>query len=348
MLSPKNSPLGELLSQYVYLRIVRLDNVDIGLFDYDRNNAIYFFAMNADEQIYLRYGGRDSASADTYLNVDSLRVALRHGLDLHQRYRKGELAKTVRPKAMSAREIPLLVKRTYASGNCVECHLIGDFQNLEREANGTLDKVTHLYRSPDIKTIGLHLDVPKGLVLAEAKGAAESAGLRAGDRITLLNDVPVYSFGDLQHAYDKVNRKATEVKLTADRAGQSVAATVALPPRWWWTDLRFRQSSVDPRIYFEDRPMTAEARTKLGLKANGFASEVKHVPDFARVMKVHELKVGDVIYAVDGVETDDIAHTAELYLKVKKNVGDTVKLSVLRDGKKLEMSLKSTRMSFRK
>ena len=152
----------------------------------------------------------------------------------------------------------------------------------------------------------------------------------------------------LDEAHPPFEQPAGHQQLTADRAGQSVAATVALPPRWWWTDLRFRQSSVDPRIYFEDRPMTAEARTKLGLKANGFASEVKHVPDFARVMKVHELKVGDVIYAVDGVETDDIAHTAELYLKVKKNVGDTVKLSVLRDGKKLEMSLKSTRMSFRK
>lgn len=348
MLSPPNSPVGELLGKYVFLRIVRLDNVDVGLFDYDRNNAIYFFAMNADEQIYLRYGGRDSQSADSYLDMDSLQVALRQGLELHQKYLKGELAKTPRPKALSPRDIPLLVKRTYANGNCVECHLIGDFQNLEREAKGTLDKATHLYRSPDIKTIGLFLDVPKGLVLKETKGPAESAGLKAGDRLTHVNGAAVWTFGDLQYAYDKVNRKATEVKLTADRGGQPVEATVALPPRWWVTDLRFRQSSVDPRLYFEDRPLTAEARTKLGLKANGFASEVKHVPDFARVMKVHQLKVGDVIYAVDGVETDEIAHTAELYLKLKKNVGDTVKLSVLRDGQKLEMSLTSTRMSFRK
>jgi hypothetical protein len=348
VLSPKNSPLGELLAKYVFLRIVRLDNVDIGLFDYDRNNAIYFFGMNADEQIYFRYGGRDSASADTYLDVDSLTLALKQGLELHAKYGKGEIAKVARPKAMSPREIPLLVKRTYANGNCVECHLIGDFQNLEREAKGTLDKPTHLYRSPDIKTIGLFLDVPKGLVLKETKGVAAEAGLKAGDRITHLDGAAVWTFGDLQYAYDKVNRKATSLKLTVDRGGQAVDATVALPARWWVTDLRFRQSSVDPRLYFEDRPLTAEARVKLGLKADGFASEVKHVPDFARVMKVHQLKVGDVIYAVDGVETDDIAHTAELYLKVKKNVGDTVKLGVLRNGEKLEMTLTSTRMSFRK
>ena len=39
-----------------------MDDVDIGLFDYDRNNTLYFFALNADEQIYFRYGGRDSQS----------------------------------------------------------------------------------------------------------------------------------------------------------------------------------------------------------------------------------------------------------------------------------------------
>ena len=38
-----------------------MDDVDIGLFDRDWNNAIYFFMLNADEQIYMRYGGRDSA-----------------------------------------------------------------------------------------------------------------------------------------------------------------------------------------------------------------------------------------------------------------------------------------------
>ena len=348
MLSPKNSPLGEQLSKYVCVRIVRMDNVDIGLFDYDRNNAIYFFAMNADEQIYFRYGGRDSASPDTYLHMQSLELALKQGLTLHQRYQKNELVKVPRPKPMNPREVPLLVKRTFATGACVECHLIGDYMNLEREEKGTLDKVTHLYRSPDLKTIGLHLDVPQGLLLKETQGAAAQAGLKAGDRLTQLNGTPVTTFGDIQYRYDQLDRKAKELKLTADRAGQPVDVTVALPPRWWWTDLRFRQSSVDPRLYFEDRPLSAGQRTKLGLKPDGFSSEVKHVPDFARIMKVHDLKTGDIIVAVDGIESDELAHTAELYLKLRKNVGDAVMLDVLRDGKKIKLPLKSVRMSFRK
>ena len=54
-----------------------MDNVDIGLFDYDRYNTLYFFILNADEQIYMRYGGRDSVSPDSYLNLESLELASR-------------------------------------------------------------------------------------------------------------------------------------------------------------------------------------------------------------------------------------------------------------------------------
>ena len=36
--------------------------------------------MNADEQIYMRYGGRESQSPDTYNSLDSLSIALRMGL----------------------------------------------------------------------------------------------------------------------------------------------------------------------------------------------------------------------------------------------------------------------------
>src|SRR5215471_5073269 len=164
-----------------------MDNVDVGLFERDWNNAIYFFLMNADDQIYVRYGGRDSQSADTYLNLNSLELALKKGLDLHQQYQKGELKKTGRPKPFFPSEIPLLVERTFKQHQCVECHLIGDYQNVQREQDGTLDKLTDLYRSPDIKTIGIYLDVPKGLVVKEAQGAALAAGMKPGDRITAVN-----------------------------------------------------------------------------------------------------------------------------------------------------------------
>ena len=91
-----------------------MDNVDIGLFDYDRYNTLYFFILNADEQIYLRYGGRDSVSQDSYLNLESLELALKKGLELHQDYQAGKSKRETGPKPMFPREMPLLVERTFA------------------------------------------------------------------------------------------------------------------------------------------------------------------------------------------------------------------------------------------
>jgi serine protease Do len=348
VLSPKDSPLGKVLSEYVCVRIVRMDDVDIGLFDRDWNNAIYFFVLNADEQIYMRYGGRESQSPDTYNSIDSLRLALEQGLVLHQKYLKGELPKPERPKSVFPREMPLLVERTFARRRCVECHLIGDFQNIQRQHDGVLDKLTELYRSPDIRTIGILLDVPKGLVVQEATGAVAAAGMKAGDRIAAWNRVPVWTFGDLQYQYDKVDRRAKGLKITVDRNGKPLDLTVALPPRWWWTDLRFRQSSVDPRLDFEDRPLTGDEKQKLGLKPDGFASQVKYVSEFARIRRTHDLRLGDVIVAVDGVERDEFANTAELFLKLHTKAGESAKLEVIRDGKRITMPIQTQVLSFRK
>ena len=62
MLTEEDTKRGRLLQQYVTARVTRLDGINIGLFEYDWYNTVYFFVLNADEQIYLRYGGRDVQS----------------------------------------------------------------------------------------------------------------------------------------------------------------------------------------------------------------------------------------------------------------------------------------------
>src|SRR3954468_858858 len=161
-----------------------MDDVDIALFERDWNNTLYYFILNEDEQIYLRYGGRDARNPLSYLDLDSIELAMAKGLELHEHYSKGELKKTEKPTPKFPREIPPLVERTFARNQCVECHLIGDFQLLYAEEQGKLNKISDMYRWPDIRTIGVELDVPKGLVVKEAKGAALAAGLTVGDRVS--------------------------------------------------------------------------------------------------------------------------------------------------------------------
>jgi hypothetical protein len=336
------------MQQYVCVRIPRMDDVNIALFEYDRYNTLYFFVMNADEQIYMRYGGRDAESPDTYLNLESIELALTKGLDLHEQYKRGELKPKPLPTPRYPREIPLLVERTFARNNCVECHLIGDFQNQHRELDGTLDKPTHMFRSPDIKMLGIFLDVPKGLIVKEAKGAVEKAGLKAGDRVAALNGTTVWTFGDLQYAYDMVPRKSARIELTVDRGGQMLKLPVDLPPVWWWSDVRYKQLSIDPRVYFESREMTGAEKKQRNLDPEGFASMVTYVSSLAATLKSHELKVGDVVVGVDGAQRDEYARTADGFIRLRKKAGDPVKLDVLREGKRFEMPLTTYKMSFRK
>ncbi len=348
MLTQAGTKRGDLLKQYVTARIVRMDGIDIGLFDYDRYNTLYFFLLNADEHIYMRYGGRDQRSPTTYLNLESLELALEQGLEQHRLHQAGKIARKSRPAAQYPRDIPELYKRTIGAGRCVECHLIGDLENVQREMDGNLDKLSQMFRSPDIRTIGIDLDIPKGLRVAEATKAAAAAGMRAGDTITHCNGARIWTFGDLQWEYDRVDRRAEKIRLTVDRGEKSADLEVALPDLWWLTDIGYRNWSVDPRVYFNSEPLTASEKRRLGLDPEGFASRVSYIDRVAELLGNHELVVGDIVYAVDGETRDEIANTADLFLKLRKQAGGRYALRIVRGGERMETTLKTDRMSFRK
>ena len=108
MLSPTNSRSGQLLQNNIRVRVTDMAGIDINFDSYDRHFSIYYFAVSPDEQIYPRYGGRDARSADSYLDLDSLVLALEAGLDQHQRWKRGELPKTERPEPRFPRDIETL------------------------------------------------------------------------------------------------------------------------------------------------------------------------------------------------------------------------------------------------
>jgi hypothetical protein len=344
VLSPPDSKLGKLLQQYVCARVTRMDKIDLGLFDFDRHNALYFFVLNADEQIYLRYGGRDAESAASYLNLRSLELALAEGLSMHERR---EFPSGERPAALFASDIPLLAERTLRQGACVECHLIADYQNIQRELDGNLDRLRDMYRSPDIKIIGIYLDVPAGLKVKEARGAVAAAGMQSGDTITHINQRRVRTFGDLQYCYDKVPRLARQLQLSVLRGEQKKTLEVQLPERWWVTDLGYRHWTVDPITFFKTEPLSPERKRELGLDADGFAGKVierERFFDFAKP----PLKHGDVIYGVEDTYRDEIANSPELHIKLRYRAGDRVKVQVLREEQRFTSELSTQRQNFRK
>ncbi len=342
------SPRGDLLSQYVRVRITDMTNIDIGLFDFDGHNALYYFLMNADEQIYMRYGGRDGTRPGSYLNLDSFELALRAGLDQHALYTNGTLAKRPRPAARFPRDIPLLNERIVKWGRCVECHLIDDYDLREMEITGKIDRVRDMYRFPDLRRIGIQINLPKGLEVEEATGPAESSGMAPGDLIVEIAGVPVFTLADLQHEYNKVDRRSKSLSLNIERDGKERSLKIKLPKEWWWTDLYHRFLSIEPLVYFENRELSAEEKKALGLERKGFASEVTKVDSAAQMLAVHNLEVGDIVFEVGGVTRDSRTKNCRLYMKLTIGAGDAFDVKVLRDGKVIEMKIDSERQSFRK
>ena len=351
-----------MLQNYIRVRVIDMAGIDINLYSYDRHFSIYFFAVSPDEQIYLRYGGRDPRSADSYLDLDSLALALEAGLEQHQRWKRGELPKTERPEPRFPRDIETLRNAEMKDGRvtgrrCIECHMISDYEVVAKEAAGTLDKPRDMFRSPDIREIGIHLDVPKGLVVDNAAGAAAAGGMLAGDIIVEIENVPVLTFGDFLHVYDQLDRSSTELSLAVERRARSgvqpVQATrveleLELPRLWWAHDLKYRRWSVDPVTDFDSEPLTAERKSELGLEARGFACEVTKVRHWASVLGMHSLEVGDVVVSVNGVETDPLATSCGLYIQLRVRAGESTTLGIIRNGERIDTPLNTQRKHFRK
>lgn len=339
------------MAQYVCIRITQLDNVNIALFDYDRHNTIYYFLTNADEYLYLRYGGRDERGPESYLDLHSLELALRQGLKLHAQYEAGELPPQPRSAPRFPKDIPLLRTEVIERGRCVECHLVGDYELMDQELAGQLTperKRARMYRSPDIRTIGIELDVPKGLVVMEATGAVAEAGMESRDKIVAVNGTPVYTFGDFQYYYDNTPRDAREVTVSVERHGTRADLTVALPLEWWKTDLYHRFLSVDPQAGFTARRLTPEQRAELDLHPDGFAAEVTEIDSSAKAFNVHELQVGDIVYSVNGVDHSNLTTDIVAYIKLFTTAGEPFTMGYIRDGQRHQMQAETRRWDFRK
>lgn len=346
--TPPASERGKLLQKYVRARVTSMSGIDIAHYTRDWHNSLYYFVINSDEDIYLRYGGRDAQAADTYLDFDSFSLALKLGLEEHQRFLRGETTPPPRSEPRRPYEIPSLKRDIIDQQRCTECHLIADYTMREKEAAGLLDPIRDLYQSPDIRQLGIHLDIPKGLVILRSEGPAAAAGILPGDLITSVESQRVLTFGDLQYRYNQLNRAATTVELGISRNGESSRHTITLPFEWWRSSIDFRHWTVEPLLLFESQALSPKDKERLELPLDGFAARVTAVDIEAILNQHHQLEIGDIITHVDGVARNPRTRDLPTHIKLSYQAGDELPLDILRDGAELTLPLKTRRQNFRK
>ena len=166
-----------------------------------------------------------------------------------------------------------------------------------------------------------HFDV--GEVWVFDNGAAHSAINGATERVHMIIDVdPNAKLSDLL-------RKAKYDPGVYDAE------------RWAKTDGPEHGGRIPPFSLADGEPLFKQEKLALGLKEDGFATRITKIGKKSAFLGV-PLQVGDVVTAVDGVDSSLLSRTALDHIVLKHEPGQTVTLDILRGGKpaKVQVNLK--------
>ena len=350
-----------LLEQFVCVRLVSTNGLDLSLFqlDYDQSFAVFF--LNADGTIYGRFGTRSHRTQwSDDVSIDGLAKALQGALALHAEYPKNkqELAgkKGMAPDVPSPEKYALFRGRYESRLNydepvvkqCIHCHQIGDAQRHQYRDRKEPIPENVLFSYPHPKTLGLILDPHERATVQRVDHAtpAAEAGFEKGDVILKLAGQPLLSIADVQWVLQQTDAHGGEVRAEVRRGDRRLELTLTSKPGWRQRDdISWRATTWELRrmvaggMLLEAVP--AVERPDAGLTETGMALKVKHVGQYAPhdAAKRAGFRAGDVIVAVG--EHSDLARETDLISTALREyqVGQDVPVSVWRDRKKLVLSL---------
>ncbi len=321
------------------VRLTRIDDVDLNLFEFDYDLTFTVFFLNAEEKVYGRYGGRDAGSPDGRQSLDGLRYTMKSVLQMHERDQK-----TFAPKAQDTPKYLREISGARRGGGCRHCHQVKEALNGQLQKTGQWSRDL-IWRYPLPENLGFALEVQRGNVVKDVNNnsPAAAAGLRAGDVVQRLNDVPIHSFGDAQFALDRAS-KAGSIDITWQRGDQVLGEKLSLPEGWRKSDLTWRPSMQrfvpKARVYGID--LTPEEKRALGLSPLQLAFRQKEgVPAQAQTAGI---RPGDIILGVDDKQLDGM-DVIDFLRYVQRNylIGDRLTINILREGKRMNLPMELVR-----
>jgi hypothetical protein len=309
--------------------------VNLNVFQFDYDLTWVGFVLDADERVYARYGQREGANADEQLSLAGLKYALQKARDAFRRGDKPPPPPAVAPHAPEQ----YAASRRLKADACIHCHQVYDFQRDDLRVAGKWTKEA-VWVYPPPHNVGLTLDVDRGdRVKAVAAGSpAARAGLRPGDVLRRLNGRPVASIADAKFALNLAPPQGS-IPVTWERGGQGQSGTLELPAGWKESDISWRTSmwNLAPTPGVHGPNLTPEEKQKFGLAPERLAfRQGKYVTNLAKRAGIRE---GDVILGIDGKELAMTMLQFNAYVRLNYQVGDTITLEVLRDGRRLKVPL---------
>lgn len=353
--------LKPLLDQFVRVRIVSTNGLDLSLFQYDFDQSFGVFLFNADRTLYARFGTRSHRTDWAHdVSLEGLGKAMQATLSIHRNYpanRSNLAGKQGKPVEFASPEKYPTLREKYTDklnyeGNvvqsCIHCHQVGDAQReVFRNRNQPIPTET-LFQYPHPKILGLIFDPKEMATLLEVETSTTAAesGFQAGDRIVSLDGQWILSIADVQwvlHHAPEQGDLATVVR----REGKNINLTLTLPEGWrTWDDLSWRATTWPMRRMATGGLLLIEAddeeRSEAGVDSSQtMALRVKHVGQYGAhaAAKRAGFKTGDIVVSFAG--RDDLVRETDLIAYAVQNhkPGEQVPVVVIRGGKRVSLNL---------
>lgn len=326
-----------------------MNGVDLARFQFDYDTTWTAFFLDADLNIYSRYGGRDENVADGRMSAGSLVQTMHEVLEVHERRNKADKTRSrdeFHPAPTSRttpEDIPLL-KANHQG--CIHCHQVQEYRHLQAFHDGTFDR-RMLFANPLPENIGLKLERRHGHRVESIlpTSAAGKADFQPGDVITRLNDVPIHSEQDIRWALHRApDGRPLEFAVTRTAADRtSVNRTITIPfdsldKNWRQSELGWRKSlrSVPFPPGFLGYALGQEERKAAGLPENQLAIRAVSIRGRGLAENVG-LSKGDTIVALEGHTAIRSFDDFRSDLLRTYAPGDRVRMTVLRDGKSVPL-----------
>ena len=350
----------KLLDQFVCVRIVQTNALDLSLFQYDYDQSLAALFLNADGTIYGRYGTRShETESDRDVSVEGFARALAGALELHRQFPANKPVLAAKhgpaPDFPVPEEFPSLKGRYGAAldykGNvvksCIHCHQVGEALRLVYREKGQEIPDTVLYPYPNPETVGLTLDPrQRARIVAVADGSsAQRDGFQPGDEITTLAGQPLVSIADVQWVLHNAG-DSKSLKAAVIRGGKNLDLPLTLEPGWRRRgNISWRATSWDLRRMTTGGMrldnLSPEERLAAGLAPGVMALRARHVGEYGAhaAAKNAGFVKGDILVAV-GSETGPLSESQLMAWLVNANrPGAVIPVVILRDGQRMTLQL---------
>jgi hypothetical protein len=355
----KKPELAPLLDQFVCVRIINGNTLDLSLFQFDYDLSFSTLFFNGDGTVYGRYGSWTHQKNPQDKTTAGFKHALEGALAIHRNYpdNKASLAgKQGTPMPYKTPlEIPTLAGKYKPAldwegkvvPSCVHCHQIGDaFRDSYRTQKKPVPAEL-IYPMPAPEAIGMTLAADRAArVESVAPGSiAAKAGLQPGDEFLSLAGQPLVSIADVAWVLHRAPASGS-LPAVVKRGGTEKPLSLSLPPEWRMkTDISKRVGTWQMRgmtqggLVLED--LSDTVRSTRGLEKNKMALLVKSVGQYGKhaAAKNAGFKKDDVIVELDGLSQRLTEGEMIGRLLQKTRPGEKLKTTVLRGAERVELSL---------